>query len=121
LIAYAGDDTRFYASDDGGWTWTKVAGDLSSPWGPPGIAAGFPIDILVDPDDPNTLFVNNYGGGNVKSTDGGKTWELASQGYTGAMMFDVDVVSGSPGTIYVASRGGVFEGLNGGASWSGLS
>jgi photosystem II stability/assembly factor-like uncharacterized protein len=121
LIAYAGDDTRFYASDDGGWTWTKVAGDLSSPWGPPGIGAGFPIDILVDPDDPNTLFVNNYGGGNVKSTDGGKTWELASQGYTGAGVFDIDVVPGQPGSILVAGGNSVFRSADGGSTWAGLT
>jgi hypothetical protein len=64
-IAYAGGQTKFYRSQDSGEHWTMVAGGTGT-WGPPGIVAGFPIDILVDPHDPYTLFVNNYGGGNIK-------------------------------------------------------
>ena len=83
--------------------------------------AGFPIDILVDPNDPSTLFVNNYGGGNIKSTDGGATWSVASQGYTGALMFDADVHPLSNGTVYSAARSGSFRSVDGGDTWIGLS
>ncbi len=119
-IAYAGEQNKFYASADGGITWNLVAGQ-SFPWGPPGVLAGFPIDILVDPNDPNTLFVNNYGGGTVKSTDGGHTWTLASKGYTGALMFDIDVHPTSPGTVYASARSGAFHSANGGSTWDGLA
>lgn len=119
-IAYAGGQNRFYISEDGGWTWTMVAGQ-SYPWGPPGVQAGFPIDILVDPEAPNTLFVNNYGGGSVKSLDGGETWTLASQGYTGALMLDVAISPNSPGTVFGTARSGAFRSNNGGSTWTGLS
>jgi photosystem II stability/assembly factor-like uncharacterized protein len=119
LIAYAGGQHFFYRSEDGGKTWSVVAGG-SSPWGPPGVRAGFPIDILVDPNNPNTLFVNNYIGGNVKSTDGGKTWTLASTGYTGAEMHTVEVHPFSPGTVFATSRSGIFHTRNGGEDWDGL-
>ncbi|MFN2167689.1 MAG: aldehyde ferredoxin oxidoreductase C-terminal domain-containing protein, partial [Anaerolineae bacterium] len=105
-VAYAGGRQDFYRSEDGGRNWQRVAGDVFS-WGPSGIVAGFPIDILVDPDNPMTLFANNYGGGNVKSTNGGVNWTLASQGYTGALMFDLAVHPSNPALVYAtASRGG---------------
>ncbi|MCJ7612815.1 MAG: hypothetical protein MUP19_11180, partial [Candidatus Aminicenantes bacterium] len=85
-IAYAGGQHGFYRSEDGGESWKPINGSIGKPWGPPGVVSGFPIDILVDPTNPNILFVNNYGGGNVKSADGGKSWTVASKGYTGALM-----------------------------------
>jgi photosystem II stability/assembly factor-like uncharacterized protein len=119
-IAYAGSRLHFYASEDGGHTWQMVAGQ-DYLWGPPGVVAGFPIDLLVDPHDPATLFANNYGGGNVKSTDGGVTWSLASQGYTGALMFDLAVHPEKPGLVYTTTRSGIFRSSNGGDTWQGLS
>jgi len=119
-IAYAGGRERFYRSEDGGETWTTVAGQRF-PWGPPGILAGFPIDILVDPEDPYTLFVNNYGGGNVKSTDGGESWTLASAGYTGALMFDAAVHPTSPGIVFATARSGAFRSTDGGRTWGGMA
>jgi photosystem II stability/assembly factor-like uncharacterized protein len=118
-IAYAGGRNRFYASGDGGQTWNLVNGATIA-WGPPGIIAGFPIDVLVDPTNPNVLFANNYGGGNVKSADGGKTWTLASKGYTGALMFDVQSHPSSPGIVYASARSGAFRSMDGGSTWEGL-
>lgn len=118
-IAYAGGRNHFYSSEDGGQSWTKL-GHEYFPWGPPGIVAGFPIDFLVDPDDPDTIFANNYGGGNVMSTDGGNTWTLASEGYTGALMFDVEAHPTSRGRVYASARSGAFYSTNGGDDWEGL-
>ena len=120
-LAYAGSKFHFYASEDGGHTWNVVAGVGWNLWGPPGVIAGFPIDILVDPHVPTTLFVNNYGGGNLKSNDGGATWSLASQGYTGALMFDLAVHPDKPGLVYATTRSGIFRSANGGGTWQGLS
>lgn len=119
-IAYAGGRQRFYRSENGGRSWFIVSGQ-NYPWGPPGVIAGFPIDILVDPVDPNTLFANNYGGGNVMSRDGGKTWTMASQGYTGALMFDLSVHPANPDIVYASARSGLFMTSNGGLKWEGLS
>lgn len=119
-IAYAGGRNHFYISPNGGWDWELVAGQ-TFPWGPPGIVAGFPIDFLVDPDDPAVLFANNYGGGNVLTRDGGQTWSLASQGYTGAILFDVEVDPGYPGMVYTAGKSGLFRSSLGGSAWEGLT
>ena len=119
-IAYAGGQNKFYISTNAGQDWVLVAGE-QFPWGPPGILAGFPIDILVDNEDPQTLFVNNYGGGNVKSSDGGVTWSLASKGYTGAMMFDISVHPQTAGTVFAVARSGAFRSFDGGKNWEGMA
>ena len=115
-IVYASSDNSIYRSENAGVTWTLIA----SPWGPPGISVGFPIDMQCDPNNVNRIFVNNYGGGNFLSEDGGQTWINASQGYTGAQIFDISIVPTSPERIYVASFGGLWRSDNGGVNWQGL-
>jgi photosystem II stability/assembly factor-like uncharacterized protein len=119
-VAYAGGREHFYKSTNGGISWDMVAGQ-TFPWGPPGIVAGFPIDVLVDPVEPLTLFANNYGGGTVKSIDGGVNWTLASQGYTGALLYDVSIHPSKPGVVYTTGKSGTFRSLNGGDAWQGLT
>ncbi|RKX99851.1 hypothetical protein DRP77_12570, partial [Candidatus Poribacteria bacterium] len=119
-IVYAGSASAFYRSEDGGETWVR----MSKPegfWGPPGIRAGVPISAVVDPDDPYTIFVNNYGGGCFKSTDGGRTWVDSSKGYTGADLHAIEVDPRSPDIVYTIGRSGPFKSLDGGESWIGLA
>jgi photosystem II stability/assembly factor-like uncharacterized protein len=73
-VVYAGSGGAFYRSDDGGNTWQKFWKSEEGCWGPPGIRTGSPIGAVVDPENPYTIFANNYGGGAFKSTDGGETW-----------------------------------------------
>ncbi len=113
-IAYAGGDPAVYESEDGGYTWSQMAGTA---WGPPGARVGFPIDFQVDPRDPKRLFANAYGGGNFVTIDGGKSWQVASQGYTGAEMNAVAVDPTDPATVYAGARSGFFKSRDGGATW----
>ncbi len=119
-VAYAGGQHKIYRSDNGGVSWVPISG-LTFAWGPVGAPAGFPIDFLIDPSNPGTIFSNNYGGGNTKSTDGGATWTLASDGYTGALMLDVAVNPNNPNIVYGTARSGVFRSKNGGKTWQGLA
>ncbi|MBI2874250.1 MAG: hypothetical protein HYY09_04130 [Firmicutes bacterium] len=122
LIAYAAGDHEFYSSADGGYTWYRTAGGKKQgPWGPPGVRAGVPIDFQVDPRDPYRIFVNNYGGGNFLSEDGGRTWTVSSQGYTGAQLHSIVVDPREPGRVYTIGRSGIFRGIAGGESWEGLN
>lgn len=119
-IAYAAGPVSVYRSSDGGQTWARVAGSPEASWGAPGIRAGFPIDLQVDPRNSDRLFANAYGGGNFLSEDGGKTWADASRGYTGAQVRGLAVDPTQPGRVIAAARSGLFLSSDGGATWTGL-
>jgi photosystem II stability/assembly factor-like uncharacterized protein len=118
-IAYAASVNGVYASSDGGRSWKRMSTGKHG-WGPPGVRAGFPIDLQVDPRDPQRLFANNYGGGNFLSTDGGRSWITASRGYTGAQTRDIAVDPRDSNKVYAAARSGIFASLDGGSIWKGL-
>ena len=120
-IAYAAGDGQFYRSEDGGETWKTFVNKRGWGWGPQGIRPGFPIDFQVDPRDPYRIFVNNYGGGNFLSEDGGETWVSASVGYTGADLRDVFVVPDNPAFVLVNGRSGPFLSRDGGVNWQGIN
>ncbi|MBI5954885.1 MAG: hypothetical protein HY865_24765 [Chloroflexi bacterium] len=119
-IAYAAGSDEFFRSEDGGKTWTILENELGR-WGPAGIRPGFPIDFQVDPRDPDRIFVNNYGGGNFLSEDGGKTWVSASVGYTGADLRDVFVFPTNPAFVLVNGGSGPFLSRDGGVNWEGIN
>jgi photosystem II stability/assembly factor-like uncharacterized protein len=126
-IVYAASLSGFYRSADGGKTWEKQGGTGTlgqagvALWGPPDVVAGFPIDMQCDPRDPVRIFVNNYGGGNFLSEDGGQNWVNASKGYTGALMSQVIVAEDNPALVYASARSGVFVSADGGTTWAGTS
>ncbi len=120
-VAYAGNDRTLYHSSDGGHTWSVAAGGSDTGWGPAGVRAGFPIDFQVDPRDPDRLFANNYGGGNFVSADRGRTWAVASRGYTGAQTRAIAVDPAAAGTVFAAARSGLYGSSDGGEQWIGLS
>ena len=113
-IAYAGYANEFAISTDGGLTWQSQTRGGERLWGPENLRPGIPIDYQVDPRDPMRVFTNNYGGGNFLSEDGGRTWVSASNGYTGALLHDVDVHQENPAVVYAMGRSGPFKSLDGG-------
>ena len=119
-VAYAGSAGAVYRSGDCGQTWNKVSTSKDG-WGSPSVRAGFPIDFQVDPRDSNRIFANNYGGGNFLSVDGGRTWMIASDGYTGAQVRAIAVDPADPATVYASARSGFFASTDGGYSWIGLN
>jgi photosystem II stability/assembly factor-like uncharacterized protein len=119
-IVYAGSAIAFYRSEDGGNTWIKLWRESDNCWGPSGIRAGVPISAVVDPSDPHTLFVNNYGGGNFKSTNGAADWVDASKGYSGAFLHQIAVRPGEPTNVFAIGRSGPFKSADSGSTWGGL-
>ena len=118
-IAYAGSELAVYRSEDAGETLELVSGG-AVPWGPPGVRAGWPIDMQCDPRPPYRIFANNYNGGNFLSEDGGHSWQNASQGYTGAQTQRVAVDPFETNRVYATVRGGAWHSDDGGATWNGL-
>jgi photosystem II stability/assembly factor-like uncharacterized protein len=80
-----------------------------------------PIGGVVDPEDPMTVFINNYQGGNFKSTDGGETWTNASEGYTGAKLTGIAMNAEFPAVVYTIGRSGPFRSHDAGGNWAGLA
>lgn len=115
-IGYAATRISMYRTADAGVTWELTA----RPWSPPGISAGFPIDMQCDPLNVDRVFVNNYGGGNFLSEDGGKSWIGASTGYTGAQVFELDFDPDHPARIYTMSFSGLWRSDDGGVTWIGI-
>lgn len=120
-IMYIGSSEAIFRSSDSGKTWTKYSGLRGTPWGPNGIRAGVPIEIQVDPKNPNIVYVNNYGGGVFRSINGGKTWKNFSKGYTGANLYSVAVSDKKANRILVNGRSGPFKSNNAGLKWKGLA
>jgi len=120
-IVYAGSVSSFWRSPDGGKNWEQFMNNEGGGWGPAGIYAGVPISAVVDPDDPDVVFVNNYGGGSFKSSNGTKSWKNSSKGYTGANIRDVAINPENSSAIYTIGRIGPFLSMNGGNSWGGIS
>ncbi|MDQ7054737.1 MAG: hypothetical protein Q9P14_18285 [candidate division KSB1 bacterium] len=87
LWGYIGDRGLFKTTD-GGKTWTKLTNGL------PNDGKTGAIDLVMDPTDPNTLYVAFYqrlrrpyrfdsggpNGGIFKTTDGGNTWRKLTNG-----------------------------------------
>ncbi|MEI6259772.1 MAG: hypothetical protein WCR46_07700 [Deltaproteobacteria bacterium] len=122
-IIYAGSSFAFYRSENGGTTWSRffIPGPNGPVWGPPGIRAGVPIDVTIEPGNPTVLYANNYGGGVFRSLDGAETWEVWSKGYSGADIHIVHIPVDTPSYVYAIGRSGPFVSLNYGKDWGGIA
>ena len=118
-IVYAANEMVIMRSEDSGETWKQQTEEGRS-WGPLGIIAGVPIEMTVDSDDPDVLFINNYGGGVFKSVDAGVTWTSLSNGYTGAQMHSVSVSHQDHSVVASIGRSGPFISSNRGDLWKGV-
>ena len=100
-----------YRTTNGGTNWTNITQNLPD---------RYPMDIDVNPDDPNTVYIVFSGFGTshlFKSTDAGNTWIDKSAGLpdvpTSAVVIDPDYTD----RIYVGNDLGVFVSLDGGDTW----
>lgn len=76
--------------------------------------------MQCDPTNVDRIFINNYGGGNYVSTDGGKSWTSASNGYTGAQIFELDLDPDYPTRIYAKTYSGLWRSDDAGENWIGI-
>jgi photosystem II stability/assembly factor-like uncharacterized protein len=106
---------NIYRTTNGGTNWTNITQSLPN---------RYPMDIDVNPDDPNTAYIVFSGFGTshlFKTTDGGNSWIDKGTGLpdvpTSAVLIDPDYTD----RIYVGDDLGVFVSLDGGDSWQSFS
>jgi photosystem II stability/assembly factor-like uncharacterized protein len=91
-----------------GWTWERAE-------------AGLPHQVVVlalavDPSDPTRLWAGYYApGGLAASHDAGRTWTTGAEGLGDNPVFDLLPFPNSH--LWAATRDGLLESANGGASW----
>ncbi len=124
-----GGDRGIYKTEDGGKNWKRILHVDEH--------TGF-ADLLMDPNDPNTLYASAHqrrrhvftyvgggpGSGLHKSTDGGKTWSKINSGLPGTDKGRIGLAISSNNTdlLYAIAeasdgKGGFYRSTNRGASW----
>jgi photosystem II stability/assembly factor-like uncharacterized protein len=83
-MVYAGiEDAALFRSNDGGKSWNELAGLRGHGTGPkwqPGAGGMCLHTILLDPSDPNRIFIAISAAGAFRSDDAGKTWKPINRG-----------------------------------------
>jgi len=81
---YAGiEDAALFKSTDGGTTWTELSGLRQHGSGPhwaPGAGGMCLHTILLDPANPDRIFIAISAAGAFRTDDGGATWQPINQG-----------------------------------------
>jgi photosystem II stability/assembly factor-like uncharacterized protein/tetratricopeptide (TPR) repeat protein len=104
---FIGDWGKTYRSDDGGETWLSLNG--------PG--GGIFTAGIIDPTNPDAVYLGSPYLGVLKTTNAGQTWSPMNNGLTASSINDLKIDPLNPNTIFAATSGGVFATFDGGNSW----
>jgi hypothetical protein len=111
-----------WSSSDGGDHWVTHTDQVSS-----GLAIGA---LALDPTNPQVIYAGTgegdncgdcfYGGGVLKSSDGGVTWTVLNPGglFTGIDFTGLAVDPSNAQHLYATTTAGLYESPDGGASWA---
>ncbi len=86
-----------YKTTDGGSTWVRLRSSTSERYD----------DLLVDPDDFNTVYVAVQGIGVIKSTDGGTSWSDASSGMSPGGRVEIAISPVNSNRLWASVEGGL--------------
>jgi photosystem II stability/assembly factor-like uncharacterized protein len=116
LYATASSDGRAFKSANAGDSWEEI------PFGFPRLGG---CGLVMNPADPSVLYATSTVG-NLKTTDGGKSWQKDIAGSTTFARLWRDTTSlavdpSTPATVYAASSAGVFKSADHGQNWTVLS
>ncbi|MCB9784655.1 MAG: exo-alpha-sialidase [Candidatus Omnitrophica bacterium] len=133
---YAGvEDAALFRSTDGGKSWHELAGLRGHESGPswmPGAGGMCLHTILLDPNDPNRIYIAISAAGAFRSDDAGKTWRPINKGLSSNYIPDPSAEVGhcvhnmamhpsNPKTLFMQKHWDVMRTDDGGDNWTEVS
>jgi photosystem II stability/assembly factor-like uncharacterized protein len=133
---YAGvEDAALFRSADGGQTWQELAGLREHPSGPswtPGAGGLCLHTILIDPANPNRMFIAISAAGAFRTDDGGETWQPINRGLKSEYIPDPDAETGHcvhriamhpsrPNTLFMQKHWDIMRSDDAGDNWAEVS
>ena len=135
-IAYAGvEDAALFRTTDGGKSWHELPGLRGHESGPkwqPGAGGMGVHTILLDPKDPDRIFVAISAAGTFRTEDGGATWRPINRGLKSQFLPDQTAEVGHcvhriamhpsrPDTLFMQKHWDVMRSDDAGGSWHEIS
>jgi len=133
---YAGvEDAAIFESKDGGKSWHELAGLRGNDTGPkwqPGAGGMCLHTILLDPKDPQRIYIAISAAGAFRTEDSGKTWHPINRGLHSQYIPDPNAEVGHcvhriamhpsrPNTLFMQKHWDVMRSDNAGDSWHEVS
>jgi photosystem II stability/assembly factor-like uncharacterized protein len=133
---YAGvEDAALFRSADGGKTWEELSGLRKHGSGPrwqPGAGGMCLHTIILDPSDPERMFVAISAAGAFRTDDGGTTWQPINQGLrsqgipdpkadVGHCVHNLAMHPSRPGVLFMQKHWDVMRSDDAGDSWREIS
>ena len=134
--AYAGvEDAALFRTTDGGKSWHELAGLRGSDTGPkwqPGAGGLCLHTILLDPKDPQRIFIAISAAGAFRTDDGGKSWKPINRGLhsqyipdpnaeVGHCVHRIAMHTSRPNTLFMQKHWDVMRSDDAGSSWREVS
>jgi photosystem II stability/assembly factor-like uncharacterized protein len=134
-VVYAGvEDAALFQSDDGGKSWREFPGlrQAKSALWQPGAGGMCLHTILLDPSDPQRMFIAISAAGAFRTDDAGKTWQPINRGLRSQYIPDEDAEVGHcvhriamhpsrPGVLFMQKHWDVMRSDDAGDSWHEVS
>ena len=133
---YAGvEDAAMFRTTDGGKSWQELPGLREHGTGPkwqPGAGGMCLHTILIDPSNPNRMYIAISAAGAFRTDDGGKSWKPINQGLRSEYIPDPKAEVGHcvhriafhpsrPNTLFMQKHWHVMRSDNAGDSWEKVS
>jgi photosystem II stability/assembly factor-like uncharacterized protein len=133
---YAGvEDAALFRSADGGTSWQELSGLRTHGSGPrwqPGAGGMCLHTILLDPSDPQRMFIAISAAGAFRTDDGGATWQPINQGLrsqgipdpkadVGHCVHNLAMHPSRPGVLFMQKHWDVMRSDDAGDSWREVS